>query len=697
MPSEPIDPFQWLEEVLAEDSLQWVRERNAHSQRVLQGRPEYAEIRSSMLEMMNSKQRIPQVSRRGDYLYNLWQDETYKRGLWRRTTLAEYEQEAPSWETVLNIDELAATEGENWVWAGALSLAPAHTRCLVSLSRGGADAAVVREFDLTEKAFVKGGFELAEAKSEFDWIDADTLYVGTDFGPGSMTKSGYPRVIKQWKRATPLASATMVFEVESTDMAASVSVDHTPGFERTLFVRSVDFYRRQYFLLDAHRLLRLDVPADASIAFWNSACAAGDSRADTLLMELRSPLESADQQFCAGTLLAVDAQAFLDGQRRFDVLFTPTSTRSLAGYSTTRTHVIINVLDNVASRLQMWRRSAQGLEMREVAAPFPGTLGVIGLHDPTRAHDPLAEHYLLSYSDFLTPDTLWLAHTENDTRRTLKALPARFDSSGMHAQQLFATSADGTRVPYFIVWPRGAALGHPGDGSTPTILYGYGGFEVSLQPWYPAGFGSSWLARGGALVVANIRGGGEFGPNWHQAAQKENKQRSYDDFFAVAQDLVSRGVTSASHLGIQGGSNGGLLVGAAFTQHPELFAAVVCSVPLLDMRRYHLLLAGASWMAEYGNPDLPEEWDYISQYSPYQNVKPGVKYPEVLFTTSTRDDRVHPGHARKMAARMLSQGHQVLYYENLEGGHGGAADNEQRAHVQALELSYLWRQLGPSS
>jgi prolyl oligopeptidase len=694
--SEPADPFLWLEEVLEEPSLQWVRERNDHCQRVLQGRPEYAEIRSSMLEMMNSKERIPQVSRRGDYFYNLWQDNSHKRGLWRRTTLAEYEKAEPAWESVLNIDELAATEGENWVWAGALSLAPSHTRCLVSLSRGGADAAVVREFDLTEKAFVKGGFELAEAKSEFDWIDADTIYVGTDFGPGSMTKSGYPRVIKQWKRATPLASATMVFEVESTDMAAGVSVDHTPGFERTLFVRSIDFYRRQYFLLDADRLLRLDVPPDASIAFWNSACAAGDSRADTLLMELRSPLESAEERFCAGTLLAVDAQAFLDGQRRFDVLFTPTPTRSLAGYSTTRSHVIINVLDNVASRLQMWHRSAQGLEMREVTAPFPGTLGVVGLHDPSRANDPLAENYLLSYSDFLTPDTLWLAHTENDTRRTLKALPARFDASGMHAQQLFATSADGTQVPYFIVWPRGADL-QPGNGTTPTILYGYGGFEVSLQPWYPAAFGSSWLARGGALVVANIRGGGEFGPNWHQAAQKANKQRSYDDFVAVAQDLVSRGVTNPRHLGIQGGSNGGLLVGAAFTQHPELFAAVVCSVPLLDMRRYHLLLAGASWMAEYGNPDLPEEWEYISRYSPYQNVKPGVKYPEVLFTTSTRDDRVHPGHARKMAARMLSQGHRVLYYENIEGGHGGAADNEQRAHVQALELSYLWRQLGPTS
>ncbi len=688
--TEPPDPFLWLEEVLGERALAWVRERNAQSQQVLEARPEFAPIRDSLLEMMNSRERIPQVSRRGDFFYNLWQDEAHPRGLWRRTTLAQYRQAEPAWETVLDLDALAAAEGENWVWGGAVGLPPSHARVLISLSRGGADAAVVREFDTVAKAFVAGGFELAEAKSEVDWIDADTIYVGTDAGPGSLTTSGYPRIVKRWRRGTPLAAATTVFEVATDDMSAQVSVDATPGHERTLFVRAIDFYRHRHFLLDGTQLRPLDLPEDASISFWNSAGAADD----TLLIELRSDWPVGGQTFPGGALLATDAAAFLAGERRFDVLFAPTATRSLAGHTTTRSHLVVNVLDDVASRLEEWQRRGDGFVRRDIAAPFPGTLVASGLHDPMRADDPLAEHYLLDYSDFLTPDVLWLARAGSDARETLKSLPPRFDADGMHTDQFFATSADGTRVPYFVVWPRGVDATRPADGSTPTLLYGYGGFEISMQPWYAAGYGRGWLARGGALVVANIRGGGEYGPAWHQAALKAHRQRSYDDFIAVAEDLIARRITRAQRLGIEGGSNGGLLVGAAFTQRPDLFGAVVCSVPLLDMRRYHRLLAGASWMAEYGNPDLPEEWAFISAYSPYQNLRPGVRYPEVLFTTSTRDDRVHPAHARKMAAQMLALGHPVLYYENIEGGHGGAADNAQRAHVQALEMTYLWRQLG---
>ena len=684
------DPFLWLEDVLGERALAWVRARNAHSQALLQARPEYEPIRAGLLEVMNAKARIPQVTRRGDFFYNLWLDEDHKRGLWRRTSLDEYRKPQPAWETVLDLDALGAAEGENWVWGGAVGLPPAHTRVLISLSRGGADAAVLREFDTVAKAFVDGGFALAEAKSDVDWADADTLYVGTDFGPGSMTSSGYPRVVKRWSRGTPLATATTVYEAEIDDMAAHVSVDSTPGHERTLFIRAVDFYTHDYFLLEGAALRRLDVPADAQIAFWNGA---GDP-ADTLLIELRSEWSVAGRTFPSGALLATDAGAYLAGERRFDVLFTPTTTRSLAGFTTTRSHVIVNVLDNVASRLEEWQRGADSFTKRDIAAPFPGTLSAAGLHDPMRADDPLAEAYLLSYNDFLTPDTLWLACTGSDAREALKSQPAHFDADGMQVDQFFATSADGTRVPYFVIWPSGVDAASPADGSTPTLLYGYGGFEISMQPGYRAGYGRGWLARGGALVFANLRGGGEYGPAWHQAAIKQHKQRSYDDFIAIAEDLIARRVTSPARLGIEGGSNGGLLVGAAFTQRPELFNAVVCAVPLLDMRRYHRLLAGASWMAEYGNPDLPAEWAFISRYSPYQNVKEGASYPEVLFTTSTRDDRVHPGHARKMAAKMLAQGHPVLYYENIEGGHGGAADNEQRAHVQALELSYLWRQLG---
>jgi prolyl oligopeptidase len=682
----PDDPFLWLEEVRGDKALAWVRERNAESQKVLQARPEYEPTRARLLEILNSKERIPMVVRRGDWFYNLWQDEQNQRGLWRRATLAEYRKPQPAWETVIDLDALAAAEKENWVWGGSTCLGPSYRRCLISLSRGGADAKVTREFDTVTKAFVDGGFMLPEAKSRVTWADADTLYVGTDFGAGSMTESGYPRIVKRWKRGTPLSAAVTVFEGEAKDVAAEVTVDHTPGFERVVFSRATDFYNEKRFLLVKGKLVELDVPSDAQWTFWNST---GDKR-DTLLLELRSDLVVDGRTYPRGSLLAADAAAYLKGRRNFTPLFTPTATRSLAGFTTTRSHVIVSVLDNVASRLEEWRRTPKGFAKRDIAAPFPGALGVQGLSDPLLRTDALAEQYLLSYTDFLTPDSLQLAGSGSDAREPLKSRPAFFDAQGMRAEQFFATSTDGTRVPYFVVWPKDAKP----DGSNPTLLYGYGGFQISLQPWYSGAFGTAWYQRGGVLVVANIRGGGEYGPGWHQAAVKADKQRSYDDFIAVAEDLVQRRITSPAHLGIEGGSNGGLLVGAVVTQRPELFNAVVCQVPLLDMRRYHLLLAGASWVAEYGNPDDAAEWAFISKYSPYQNVKPEVKYPKILFTTSTRDDRVHPGHARKMAARMLAQGHDVMYYENIEGGHGGAADNAQRAHLQALEFSYLWQQLG---
>jgi prolyl oligopeptidase len=684
------DPHLWLEDVSGDAALAWVHARNAHTQQLLQAQPEYEPTRARLLEMFNSPERIPHISRRGAFFYNLWQDEAHPRGLWRRTTLAGYRQTQPDWETVLDLDALSAAEGENWVWGGAVGLPPEHARCLISLSRGGSDAAVVREFDTVAKTFVTGGFELPEAKSSVSWADVNTLYVGTDFGDGSLTTSGYPRLIKRWQRGTPLEAATTVFEGEAGDMAVQAWVDHTPGFERTLFVRSLDFYRRHTFLWRHNTLQALDMPPDASFSFWNHAGGAHD----VLLMELRSALTCGDRLHAAGSLLAIHAIDYLAGKRSFHVLFEPTAARSLASYATTRHHVIVNVLEHVTSQLEEWRLTDTGFEHRHITAPTPGSLSVRSLHDATQLNDTLADHYLLSACDFLTPDHLSLARAGSNERELLKSQPARFDATGMHAEQLFATSADGTQVPYFVVWPAGASLAHPANGSTPTLLYGYGGFEVSLQPWYASSYGSAWLARGGVLVVANIRGGGEYGPRWHQAALKHHKQRSYDDFLAVAQDLIARKITSPPKLGIEGGSNGGLLVGAAFTQRSDLFGAVVCSVPLLDMRRYHQLLAGASWMAEYGNPDEPQDWEHIARYSPYHHVKSGVTYPEVLFTTSTLDDRVHPGHARKMAARMLEQGHRILYFENTEGGHGGAANNAQRAHVQALEMSYLWRRLG---
>ncbi len=674
------DPHQWLEEVQGERALDWVRERNAVSLKALQANPDYATLRGELLDVLNSRDRIPQLRRFGPWLYNLWQDEQHPRGLWRRTSLAEYRLAAPNWQTVLDLDALGKAEKENWVFGGATCLGPDYRLCLLSLSRGGADARVVREFDTLSLQFVAGGFALPEAKSDVEWIDADHVYVGSDFGPGSLTESGYPRLVKRWQRGTPLSSAKTVFEGTAKDVAVSVQVDRTPGFERTLFSRALDFYRQTHFLLQGDALRELDLPEDLQEQFWGAR----------LLLQPRSDWQVGGQNYPAGSLLLADTAAYLRGERKFELLFSPTATRSLAGYTLTRHHVILNISDQVASRLEEWDLSGTKPVPRSVAAPFPGTLSLGGLYDSELAQDELSDRYLVNYADFLTPDTLYLAQAGSDAREALKSREPKFNAAGMRAEQFFATSRDGTQLPYFVVWPAGAKA----DAKNPTLLYGYGGFEVSMRPRYSGGFGRAWHARGGVLVMANIRGGGEFGPRWHQAAVKANKQRSYDDFIAVAEDLIARKISSPQHLGIMGGSNGGLLVGATFVQRPELFNAVVCQVPLLDMRRYHRLLAGASWMAEYGDPDQPDEWAFISKYSPYQNVKAGVKYPKVLFTTSTRDDRVHPGHARKMAAKMLAQGHELLYYENIEGGHGGAADNEQRATLQALEYSYLWQQLG---
>jgi prolyl oligopeptidase len=678
------DPYLWLEDVQGERALAWVRERNAESEKLLQAQPGFEALRQSVREVLDSKEQIPYVARRGDRLYNLWRDAANPRGLWRRTTLAEYRKAQPAWETVLDVDALGKAENVNWVWAGSTCLGPEYRRCLVSLSKGGADARVVREFDTVTKRFVDGGFTLPEAKSDVEWADADTLYVGSDFGPGSLTDSGYPRVVKRWKRGTPLAQAETVFEGARQDVAAYVSVDRTPGFERTLFGRALDFYNTKLWLLQDGKQVAIDKPDDATLGFDR----------EHVLIELRSDWKVDGRTWPRGSLLVGDAAAFLKGDRRsLQALFTPTATRSLAGHAETRGRVLLTVLDNVASRIEEWTPPAPAgaaWTRRDVDAPFPGTLSVTPLHDPLLKDDPLAEVYLLNAADFLSPDSLQLGRTGSDTRERLKSRPTFFDAAGMRVEQRFATSRDGTPVPYFVVWPKGAKA----DGNNPTLLYGYGGFEVSQQPWYSGAVGRGWTGRGGVFAVANIRGGGEFGPGWHQAAVKAGKQKSYDDFAAVAADLIASRVTQPSRLGIQGGSNGGLLVGAVMLQRPELFGAVVCQVPLLDMQRYHKLLAGASWMAEYGDPDKADEWAFISRYSPYQNVKAGTKLPRVLFTTSTRDDRVHPGHARKMAARMREQGHDVLYWENIEGGHGGAADNAQRAQMIALEYTFLWLQLG---
>jgi prolyl oligopeptidase len=677
-----IDPNLWLEEVQGDKALAWVRERNAVSTALLQAQPLFADNRAKVLEVLNNRDQIPRVTRRGDYLYNFWRDAKNPRGLWRRTHLEEYRKVQPKWDVLIDLDALGKAENENWVWGGSDCLAPDYNRCLISVSRGGADAKVTREFDIAKREFVKDGFYLPEAKSQLDWVDINTVYVGTDFGPGSMTRSGYARIIKRWKRGTPISEAQFVYEAKESDVAAFATVDKTPNFERTIFGRSADFYNTEINVLVDGKLVKIDKPSDASLS-WQREWA---------FLLLKSDFKVAERAYKSGSLLAIKFDALMRGERSFELLFEPTATRSLSrsGPTTTRDFLLLNILDNVSGRIEELQYLGGKWQRREVKAPSPGALGAVGMHDAFVKDDPLANHYSMSYLDFLTPASLYLSKAGSDERELLKRNPTFFDSTGMRAEQRFATSKDGTQVPYFVVYPKGVKT----DGTNPTVLYGYGGFQISMTPFYSGGWGTTWLQRGGVFVVANIRGGGEFGPTWHQSAIKQNKQKSYDDFAAVAEDLIKAGITKSQHLGIMGGSNGGLLVGAVMVQRPELFGAVVCSVPLLDMQRYHKLLAGNSWMAEYGNPEKADEWAYISQYSPYHNVKKGVKYPKVLFATSTRDDRVHPGHARKMAARMLEQGHDVLYFENIEGGHGGASNNEQRANLVALENTFLWVNLG---
>ena len=672
-PAVADDPYQWLEDVTGDKPLDWVRAQNAKTDAALASSPEFKAMEAGIREVLDSDAKIPGVQKIGDWYYNFWKDRNHERGIWRRTTLEEYRKPNPAWETIIDLDALNKAEGENWVWHGADCLRPDYNRCLVALSRGGADADVTREFDVASKRWVEGGFFRPEAKGALGWIDRDTVYVYTDFGAGTMTESGYPRVVKRWKRGTPLESAQVVYEGKADDMYIAAYHDDTPGFERDFVSRTLAFYNDELYLVGKDgKLAKVDAPNSANKGV----------KRQWLTLELREPWTVGGKTYPAGSLLATDFDGFMAGKREFDVLFEPTDSTSLASYSWTKSHLVLNVLDDVKNRLSVLTPTAQGWKRGEfVGAPAFGTLGVSAVDDDE------SDAVWLTATDYLTPTTLSLVQL-GQAPEQLKAMPSFFDGSNDVIEQHFATSRDGTRVPYFLVRPKGLKA----DGSNPTLLYGYGGFEIALTPGYSGGLGRSWLDRGGVYAVANIRGGGEYGPRWHQAALKANRHKAYEDFAAVAQDLIDRRITSPRHLGVQGGSNGGLLTGNMLTQYPELFGAVVVQVPLLDMKRYNKLLAGASWMAEYGNPDTAD-WEFIRTFSPYHLFDPGKSYPPVIFTTSTRDDRVHPGHARKMAAKMIEAGKDVTYYENIEGGHGGAANNAQAAHMAALAYSFLWQRL----
>ena len=675
----PQDDHLWLEEIDGEAQLDWARQENAKTVQAYAQSPAFKALEAGILEVLDSDERIPMVRKIGPFFYNFWRDKDHPKGLWRRTTLTEYRKPQPAWETVIDIDALAAADKENWVWHGADCLEPDYKRCLVSLSRGGADADVVREFDLQSKTFVEGGFTLPEAKNHVGWKDIDHLYVATDFGPGSMTSSSYPRIVKEWKRGTPLDAAVTVYEGAHEDMSVSAYRDNTPGFERDFVSRQIDFYESETWLRGTDgTLAKIDVPDDSNTDIFR----------EWMLIEPREDWSVGGATYKSGSLLAAKFDDYMAGKRELTVLFAPDETTALDSHSWTRHHLILNVMHDVVNRLEVLTPPADGLGdwARDSLGGAPALSCVAaGGIDETESDD-----YFLTVSGFLQPTTLYIGTLGQGEPQALKHSPGFFDASRFRVSQHFATSADGTRVPYFEI----AAKDLVADGTNPTLQYAYGGFEISLEPSYSGGIGRSWLERGGVYVVANIRGGGEYGPRWHQAALKQNRHKAYEDFAAVARDLVARGVTDKAHLGAQGGSNGGLLMGNMLTQYPDLFGAIVCQVPLLDMKRYSHLLAGASWMAEYGDPDDPEQWEFIRTFSAYHLFDADRDYPPVLFTTSTRDDRVHPGHARKMAAQMIEAGKDVTYFENIEGGHGGAATNAQAAFMQALAFEFLWQRVG---
>ncbi len=661
------DPYLWLEEVEGEKALEWVKAQNRISDEAFTAQPLYSSLNERFLEVLNDRERLIMPSVSGRHVYNLWQDATNERGLWRRMTLDEFIRGKTEWQTVLDLDMLSAEENRKWVFKGASWLAPDYSRCLLSVSNGGKDEGVIREFDAVKGAFVEGGFSVDESKGSAAWVDLDHIVVATSYGPGTMTTSGYPGVVKLWTRGTDPAEAETLLEVDSSKMGIFVMGISSGGRQYTFINSRIGFYENEMFLYTKEGLKKIEIPSDIEFE---------GMFGDDLLLYLQSDWDVDGTIFSGGSLVSFSMASFLDGNRVVKTIYSPDKRSSFASLLTTKDYLVVSTLENVQSRLKLF--SFNGQEWTGEAVPVPefGTVALVSSDDESN-------DFFFSFSNPVTPSTLYYGSGSKIT--VLRQQKEYFDASRLVVNQYEAVSKDGTRVPYFIVHSAGMVY----DGSNPTFIYAYGGFNSSTRPTYSAVTGIGWLEREGVYVIANIRGGGEFGPSWHHAALKEKRQNAYDDFYAVAEDLISRKITSPEFLGIDGGSNGGLLVGVAFTQRPDLYKAVVVEVPLLDMKRYSKLLAGASWMDEYGDPDKPEDWAYISKYSPYHNLSKKKTYPEVLFITSTKDDRVHPGHARKMAARMLDMGHSLYYHETIEGGHGAASTNSQRAEKWAMMYTYL--------
>ncbi len=675
----PADKYIWLEDVYGDKPMAWVKAENERSAKILEADPRFATLEATALKVLESPDRLPFPDLREGLVYNTWQDADHVRGILRRTTLADYLAPTPNWHTVIDYDALAKADKQSWVQKGLRCLYPGDRLCLVSLSAGGEDADTLREFDLKTGDFVPNGFTLSRSKQDVAWVDKDDLLVARDWGPGTMTKSGYPFVVKQWKRGTPLDSAKEIFRGAETDVSASAFTLHdAQGNHAVIFNRGIDFFNSEYLILTGKGPIRLGLPGKADIG------GLLHGQIIVTLNEAWKP-EGLDKTFVQGAVISLALDATLKDPKHLKptIIFTPSSTEFVQEVATTKNYLLLTTLENVQGRASVYTRNNDGAwSLHRLDVPDNQAIGIVSTSNSD-------DHFFLSVTSFLTPSSLLLGDAATSTLKLARSMPAQFDASKDVVEQLFATSKDGTKVPYFVVHRKDLKY----DGSNATLLTAYGGFQVSNTPSYSGTLGKLWLERGGVYVLANIRGGGEFGPAWHEAGLKTNRQRIYDDFTAVSEDLISRKITSPRHLGIAGGSNGGLLMGVQMTQHPELYNAIVIQVPLLDMLRFEHIAAGASWVGEYGSVSNPDEEKFLASISPYNNLHANTTYPEPLIFTTTKDDRVGPVHARKFAALMKELNKPYYYQEIVEGGHGSGADLKQTANTYATEFTYLTRKL----
>ncbi len=675
------DNYQWLENINGQKSMQWVKKTNKITQEKLANTALYKELYQQALSVLNNKSRLPVVSQKGKWLYNFWQDNKHPRGVYRKTTFKQFKKSKPKWRTVLDMDAYSKSRGKNYDYHGMTCLPPKGNDCLVFLSPGGSDAIEVREFNLKKGKFKKNGFSVPLAKTRISWIDKDTVYIGTDFGKDSMTDSGYPRLIKKWKRGTPLSEAQLIYQGKKNSMSASAFKIKTENKELEIITETTSFWESKKYQISGDEIKPLHIPDSANFS---------GSYKDKMLISLKHDWQVNNQHFVQGEILLADLDFLSTGKGDIQSVIKPTEKSIIENINVSKKGLLVTILEDVKAKLYLYNQlKDESWNIQEIPFPENGALNVSSIDDKTG-------DFFVQYESFITPPSLYHIDAKTLTPKLMKQQAPSFDASLFKVEQYFTHSKDGTRIPYFVVMNKNTLF----DGKNPTHIFSYGGFRNSLTPSYSGSYealsgayGKLWLERGGVFVLANIRGGGEYGPAWHAAALLKNRHKAYEDFEAVAEDLIRKKITSPQHLGIEGRSNGGLLVTAALTRRPDLYGAVVCGAPLIDMKRYNKLLAGASWMGEYGNPDDPDMWNYIKTYSPYQNVHKNIKYPPVFFYTSTRDDRVHPGHARKMAAKMIDYGNEVDYYENTEGGHHGFSTNEQLAHRLALSYTHLWNHL----